>query len=182
MMKIDRQKFVNEDNGNRPSLLFMVWESKITGILLSIFLILLLWSVITILFPIFIPTPLETFNDIYTLAVRGQLFSYALVSIYRVLTVWAIGMVIGLTVGWIIAQSSLFRRIVDPYTNFFRFIPSIIWVTMFIIWYDYTEAMRFSLVAYATLVICIIHETAGMTNIQEEKIRAALNVGIKGLI
>ncbi|OFW63279.1 MAG: hypothetical protein A2Z35_00110 [Actinobacteria bacterium RBG_19FT_COMBO_36_27] len=151
-----------------------------TGTILSVIILLAFWSLISFLIPIFVPTPLATFKSMYTLIVQGQLLSYTLITIYRILVGWIIGVVIGITTGWLIGQSSLFKKIVDPYTNFFRFIPPIIWVTMFIIWFGYTELMRFSLVAYATLVICVIHGTAGMVSIPEEKIRAALNVGVKG--
>lgn len=170
----------SENTGIKMSFLNLVWEHKITGIMLSLILLLGFWWLVSFSIPIFIPSPLDTLKAMYALIIQGQIFSYALITIYRILVGWVIGVILGITIGWLIAQSSIFKRIVDPYMNFFRFIPPIIWITMFIIWFGYTEVMRFSLVAYATLVICVIHGTAGMIGIPEEKIRAALNVGVKG--
>jgi len=179
-MKKERLTSAIENNGIKVSYLKLVWRNKGTGIILSLSVILILWSLIAYMIPIFVPNPIETFRGMCELVVKGRIFEYIGITLYRVLVGWAIGVVIGITIGWLIGQVNLFKRIVDPYTNFFRFIPPIIWVTMFIIWFGYTETMRFSLVAYATLVICTIHGTAGMVNIPEEKIRAALNVGVKG--
>lgn len=180
-MKTDEPRLTTiKDTGDQISYLRLIWESKVTGVILSIILLLAFWSFIAYLIPIFVPTPIETCIGMYELIVKGLIFEYILITLYRIFVGWAIGVVIGITVGWLIAQFGIFKRIVGPYTNFFRFIPPIIWVTMFIIWFGYTETMRYSLVAYATLVICIIHGTAGMVSIPEEKIRAALNAGVKG--
>jgi len=175
-----KEKLTTKGNRSIIKFLFLIWEHKITGMMLSLILILIVWWLISLMIPIFVPSPLTTFQSMYTLIIQGQLLSYTLITVYRILIGWLMGVVIGIPTGWLIAQSSIFRRIVDPYVNFFRFIPPIIWVTVFIIWFGYTELMRFSLVAYATLVICVIHGTAGMIRIPEEKIKAALNVGVSG--
>jgi len=178
--KKDMKKLAYKSNRKIIKLLNLIWYHKITGAILSIGILLFFWWIISKLIPIFIPSPIVTFKSMYVLVVQGQLISYTAITMYRILIGWIIGVTIGITIGWLIAQSIIFRRIVEPYINFFRFIPPIIWVTMFIIWFGYTETMRFSLVAYATLVICVIHGTAGMVDIPEEKIRAAQNVGVKG--
>ena len=179
-MKKDRQKLAIELTGRKTNFLRLIWENKITGIILSIVILLGFWVLAAHISPIFIPHPLKTFKSMYELAIQGQIFSYTLITMYRIIIGWIIGSALGILVGWLVVQSSILRKIIDPYINFFRFIPPIIWVTVFIIWFGYTEITRFSLVAYATFMICVIHGTAGMIAIPEEKIRAALNVGVKG--
>ncbi len=179
-MKKNRQKIDIESSRKKINILYLIWENKITGIILSIVIILLFWQLAAYISPIFIPQPVKTFKSMYELAIQGHLFSYTLITMYRILIGWSIGVVLGISIGWLVVQSSILKKIIDPYINFFRFIPPIIWVTVFIVWFGYTEMTRFFLVAYATFMICVIHGTVGMVAIPEEKIRAALNVGVKG--
>lgn len=163
--------------GSVPTL----WQkAPVLGPVVSILILLGAWKLAALSMPLFIPSPLPTFASMYQLTRDGQLLQYAFVTLYRIMVGWVVGVAIGIPVGWFIAQSDTFKRIVDPYINFFRFIPPIMWVTVFLIWFGYNDVTRFMLVAYATFMICVIHGTVGMANIPSEKVRAALNLGVKG--
>lgn len=162
-------------------LLRTMWrKNRYLGTIVSIIILLGVWKLVAMSMPLFVPSALPTLRSMYELAIEGQLIEYTLVTLYRILVGWAIGVALGIPVGWLIAQSDMFKRIVDPYINFFRFIPPIIWVTVFLIWFGYNDLTRCALVAYATFMICVIHGTVGMITIPQEKTRAALNLGVKG--
>ena len=165
----------------RKTLHDRLWrDSKIAGPLLSVAILLVVWSLLSMANPIFIPGPIATFQGGMEVASNGQLFPYAAITLLRVMAGWLVGSALGISVGWLIGESDLFRRIVDPYVNSFRFIPPIIWVTVFLIWFGYNEMTRVLLVAYATFMICVIHGTVGIVSIPVEKLRAGLNLGVKG--
>ncbi len=158
----------------------ITWNNRYLGTTVSVLILLAIWQGAALLTPFFVPSAWPTLKAMLELASNGQLIDYAKVTLYRILVGWIIGVAFGIPVGWFIAQSEIFKRIVDPYINFFRFIPPIIWVTVLLVWFGYNDTTRFMLVAYATFMICVIHGTVGMVAIPTEKIRAAQNLGVKG--
>ena len=162
-------------------LLDRLWrKNRLAGPFVSLVILLLIWNLISAALPVFFPGPLETLKGGFEVAQNGNLFAYAFITLYRILGGWVIGIALGIPVGWMIAESDIFKRIVDPYVNSFRFIPPIIWVIVFIIWFGYNDLTRLLLVAYATFMVCVIHGTVGILSIPEEKLRSAQNLGAKG--
>lgn len=165
----------------KSGLVWVQWRNnRYLGTIVSVLILLGLWQVAALSNPLFVPSAWPTLRSMVELTIDGPLIEYSRVTLYRILIGWVIGVALGIPVGWLIAQSDTFKRIVDPYINFFRFIPPIIWVTVFLIWFGYNDLTRFMLVAYATFMICVIHGTVGMITIPPEKIRAAQNLGVKG--
>ena len=158
-----------------------IWtRNRFAGPLIATVLFLLAWQAVSLSIPVFFPGPLESLQGGIELFNNGQLIPYIAVTWYRVLLGWSVGIILGIPIGWMIGQSDTFSRLFDPYINFFRFIPPIIWVTVFLLWFGYNDVTRVLLVAYATFMICVIHGTVGIISIPDEKIRAATNLGVTG--
>ena len=168
-------------SGRTVRTLDLIWSrNRFAGPLLATVIFLIGWQAVSLGNPVFFPGPLAALEGGAELLRNGQLLPYIGVTWYRVLLGWMVGVLLGIPTGWLVAQSDTMKGLIDPYINFFRFIPPIIWVTVFLLWFGYNDVTRTLLVAYATFMICVIHGTVGIISIPEEKIRAATNLGVTG--
>src|SRR5262245_66512284 len=69
------------------------------------------------------------------------------------------------------------RKLLEPYTEFLRFIPSVAMITVAVIWFGIGEASKIFLIIYTTIFIVIINTAAGVSAIAPNKIRAAQALG-----
>ncbi|WP_431269408.1 ABC transporter permease [Dankookia sp. P2] len=53
------------------------------------------------------------------------------------------------------------RAILEPWTEFFRFIPAVAMITVSVIWFGIGEASKVFLIAYTTVFVVIIATAAG---------------------
>ena len=59
------------------------------------------------------------------------------------------------------------RLMLDPYIEFFRFIPPIAFVTLAIIWLGPGEASKVALIFYTTVFIVTLNTIAGVLSVNE---------------
>ena len=69
------------------------------------------------------------------------------------------------------------RRILEPYTEFLRFIPATALITVAVIWFGIGEGSKIFLIIYTTVFIVIINTAAGVSAVAPNKIRAARSLG-----
>jgi NitT/TauT family transport system permease protein len=69
------------------------------------------------------------------------------------------------------------RKLLEPYTEFLRFIPSVAMITVAVIWFGIGEASKVFLIIYTTIFIVILNTAAGVSAIAPNKIRAAESLG-----
>jgi alpha-galactosidase len=65
----------------------------------------------------------------------GTLFTHIGMSYFRILIGWAIGCIVAIPLGMLAGRIAFLRALVEPYIDFFRFIPPIAFVTLFLIWF-----------------------------------------------
>ena len=69
------------------------------------------------------------------------------------------------------------RRLLEPYTEFLRFIPATAMITVAVIWFGIGEGSKIFLIIYTTVFIVIINTAAGVNAVAPNKIRAARSLG-----
>ena len=69
------------------------------------------------------------------------------------------------------------RRLLEPYTEFLRFIPATALITVAVIWFGIGEGSKIFLIIYTTVFIVIINTAAGVAAVAPNKIRAARSLG-----
>lgn len=127
--------------------------------------------------PLFLPPPLDVITGAAELWNEGTLGSSMLVSMMRILSGWLLGSVVAIPLGLWVGTSKAARAIVDPFIHFFRFVPAIALVTLFIVWFGVGEMSKILLIAYATTFIVMVNTATGVGSIPQEKIDAALCLG-----
>nr|WP_246736024.1 ABC transporter permease [Enterovirga sp. DB1703] len=123
------------------------------------------------------PTPLATFGKGLELALSGQLWIQIGASLKRIILGFAAGSLIAIPIGLAIGSFRTFRKLVEPWTECLRFIPSVALITIAVIWFGIGEESKIFLIIYATVFIVILNTAAGVSAITPNKIRAAQALG-----
>jgi len=139
---------------------------------------ILLWEVVSwYVPPLFLPSPRATVEAAWELWQDGMLAQAALASLGRIGAGWGLGLVIGIPLGIGMGSFALARRLLDPFIDFFRFIPPIAFVTLAVIWLGPGEASKVALIFYATVFIVVVSMIAGVGAVSESRMRAAATLG-----
>jgi NitT/TauT family transport system permease protein len=141
--------------------LFLVWQ------LASVYL------VGSVLFP----PPTVVFRKAAVLLRNGVLVDNLWASIQRILIGFVAGSLLGVPIGLAMGSFWPVRRLLEPYTEFLRFIPSVAMITVAVIWFGIGEASKIFLIIYTTIFIVILNTAAGVAAIAPNKIRAAQALG-----
>ena len=141
--------------------LFVIWQ------LTSIYL------VGSVLFP----PPTVVLRKGLVLARNGILFEHLSASLQRILAGFVAGSLLGIPIGLAMGSFRPVRKLLEPYTEFLRFIPSVAMITVAVIWFGIGEASKIFLIIYTTIFIVILNPAAGVSAIAPNKIRAAESMG-----
>jgi ABC-type nitrate/sulfonate/bicarbonate transport system permease component len=145
----------------------------------SIVFALVFWHLIATKYfePAFFPSPLAVLKSGYELATSGELIKHIYDSLFRIILGFLIGSAIAIPVGLLMGSSQLFRAILEPYTEFFRFVPAIAWLTPVVLWFGIGEISKILIIIYTTVFIVLINTVVGVSNIPINRLRAAACLG-----
>jgi len=107
----------------------------------------------------------------------GTLVANVAISLQRILTGFVCGSLLGIPIGLAMGSFAPIRRILDPYTEFLRFIPAVAMITVAVIWFGIGETSKLFLIIYATVFVVVLNTAAGVASIARNKIRAAQALG-----
>jgi NitT/TauT family transport system permease protein len=155
-----------------------VIDRLLTSGVASWLLFVAVWQVASLFSkPDYFPGPIQTVLGSLELFQDGSILQFSLISLWRVLRGWALGVAIGLPLGLLLGRLRLARLLIEPYLDFFRFIPALAFLTLFVLWFGIDEMSKVLLIAYATTFIVTINTAAGVFALEEDKIRAARSMG-----
>ena len=123
------------------------------------------------------PPPWQVFLKAIELARDGTLWEQASASLGRIASGFAGGSLLGIPIGLAIGSFPIVRRLLEPYTEFLRFIPATAMITVAVIWFGIGEGSKIFLIVYTTIFIVIINTAAGVSAVAPNKIRAARSLG-----
>jgi NitT/TauT family transport system permease protein len=152
---------------------------KLAGYLIGFASMFVLWHLASVFIvkSVLFPPPLQVIVKGWELTVDGILGEQIAVSMQRILIGFAGGSAIGIPVGLAIGSFASVRRLLEPYTEFFRFIPATAMITVAVIWFGIGEGSKVFLIIYTTVFIVIINTAAGVNAVAPNKIRAARSLG-----
>jgi taurine transport system permease protein len=125
----------------------------------------------------FLPSPGATLAGAIELIKSGELQSSVAASFSRVLVGFAIGTCIGVPLGLLMGMSPFVRTFMDPYVEFFRFIPPIAFVTLAVIWFGLGETSKIVLIVYTTVFMVAINTMIGVLGVDPDKLFGARCLG-----
>ncbi|MFC9768297.1 ABC transporter permease [Rhodococcus jostii] len=131
--------------------------------------------------PTTIASPIEVWTAAVELAESGVLWTSIWASAQRILVGWSLGVVIGAPIGILMGRINIVRQLLDPYIEFFRFIPPIAFVTLAVVWFGIGETSKVVLIFYTSVFIVTVSTIAATVAISENKLQAATNLGANKL-
>lgn len=147
-------------------------------VLIVIGVSLVIWEIAAqMTIPILLPSPADVVRAAWKSASDGTLFRHIGASYFRILTGWAIGCAIAVPVGILAGRLKWIRAVLNPYIEFFRFIPPIAFVTLFMIWFGLGEMSKVALIVYTAFFTTFLSTLAGALAVETERIRAAQCLG-----
>ena len=152
---------------------------RISGYLVGFASLFALWHVASVylLNSVLFPPPLRVIAKAVELAEDGTLWSNASVSLQRIALGFLFGSLLGVPLGLAIGSFAIVRRLLEPYTEFLRFIPATALITVAVIWFGIGEGSKVILIIYTTIFIVIINTAAGVSAVAPNKTRAAKSLG-----
>jgi NitT/TauT family transport system permease protein len=141
--------------------LFFFWHAAAT------------WIVPSVLFP----PPATVAVQLVKLLQEGVLLDHIGWSLQRILLGFTIGSLLGVTIGLLMGSFRTVRVLLEPFTEFLRFIPSVAMITIAVIWLGIGEESKVFLIIYTTIFIVIIATAAGVGGVDRDKVRAARSLG-----
>ena len=123
------------------------------------------------------PPPLQVLVKAIQLLEDGTLMENIGASLARIAVGFLLGSVIGIPIGLVIGSFKIARKLIEPWTEFLRFIPSVAMITIAVIWFGIGEGSKIFLIIYTTIFIVILNTAAGVASIAPNKLRAAQALG-----
>lgn len=127
--------------------------------------------------PLFLPSPVTVWNTTLEMIADGSLFESIAASAWRIAAGWAAGLIIGIPLGIFMGRFAVVRLLMDPYIEFFRFIPPIAFVTLAVIWLGPGEITKIALIFYTTVFIVTLNTIAGVNAVNPLRLQAARSLG-----
>jgi len=146
---------------------------------LSVALVLALWQVAStwLVDPMFLPAPWSVVTGAGQMLAEGTLLSSVAISMMRIVSGWLLGSAVAIPLGLVVGISPIARSLIDPFIHFFRFVPAIALVTLFIVWFGVGEESKIILIAYATAFIVVVNTASGVSSVSQDKLNAARCLG-----
>jgi NitT/TauT family transport system permease protein len=148
------------------AVLIVVWEAVVRA---------KIWS------PILLPSPQSVGTYLVGAARDGTLWEAALVTVKRLVIGYAIGLLIGLPLGFITAASKFVEDTIGVLALGLQTLPSVCWVPLALLWFGQTEGAMLFVVIMGTVWSVVIATDNGVRNIPPIFARAARTMGSRGL-
>lgn len=123
--------------------------------------------------PLLLPTPASVWDAAWELGRSGELWNAVSTSSRRVLVGWILGCGIAVPIGILAGWSKVLRSIIDPFIHFFRFVPALALVSLFLLWFGIGESSKTNLIAYSSAFVVVVTTAAGASAVEPDKVDAA---------
>lgn len=167
-------------NPGKPSALAALFDGSNPVFMTTLTLVvtLVLWTLgASVSSPWFFPSPLAVVDAMVVLTESGDLPRAIAISYFRILTGWSVGCVIAIPIALVAGRIAAIRLVVEPFFNFFRFVPPIALLGIAILWFGIGENSKVAIIIYTSLFTVFINTMAGAASIDESPGRAARSLG-----
>ncbi len=127
--------------------------------------------------PFFVSSPLAIAAKIWEWALDGSLAVNVGFTLVETLAGFAIGVVIGVSLGFVLFEHEVAAAICDPYLSVFNAIPRVILAPLFVLWFGLGILSKIVLVATVALLIVFFNTYAGLKEVDKNLIASMRVMG-----
>lgn len=128
-----------------------------------------------------LPPPIEVLNVAAGLVERGTLWGHIGISVQRVFSGFAIGAILGISLGSAVGLSKTVGQLLLPTIGALRAVPSLAWVPLLLIWMGIYEEPKITLVAIGAFFPVFTTVAAGLAAVDRNLIEVGRAYGLKGV-
>jgi NitT/TauT family transport system permease protein len=126
---------------------------------------------------VLVPSPVDVGRYLITSAGDGTLLGASLVTLRRLLLGYAVGLVVGIPLGLLVARFRVFQDTVGVLALGLQTLPSVCWAPLALLWLGQTEAAMFFIVVMGSLWSVILATDHGVRHVPPIYVRAARTMG-----
>ena len=128
-----------------------------------------------------LPPPSQIAQYLWHATADGSLPAATLVTLKRLATGYALGLVLGVPLGMLTARSALANQTLGVIALGLQTLPSVCWVPLSLLWFGQTESAMLFIVVMGTIWAVIIATDHGIRQIPPIFHEAAATMGVTGL-
>jgi NitT/TauT family transport system permease protein len=129
----------------------------------------------------FISSPSAVGQRIWDLGSEGSLFSHSWVTMREALKGYTVGVLAGVTIGFVLGHSRFLSAAFLPILNLLNTLPRIALAPLFIIWFGIGETSKVVLVMSVVVVVMIFNTYAGTQTVDRDLVTNARLLGANRL-
>lgn len=159
------------------------WARRVVSLLGA----LVIWQVVVwmnqvihFMNPVLLPTPAGVLRGASEQIAEGVLHLDVMYSLYRVITGFLLGAVLGILVGCAAGSLRLIEDFLDPVIEMLRPIPPLAWLPLFIFWFGIGELPKIYFTAFVAFFPVYVNTIEGVKFADPILRRAALSLGATG--
>jgi NitT/TauT family transport system permease protein len=124
-----------------------------------------------------VPTLPAVFRTLVTMLLDGSMLAHAAGTMYRMMTGFALAIVVGLPLGILMGRYRSVEHFFLPLASALMPIPSFAWVPVFILWFGIGNTVAILIVFYAATFPMMINAWSGVRAVNQLWLRAAGAMG-----
>ncbi|MFI5265917.1 MAG: ABC transporter permease [Chloroflexota bacterium] len=143
---------------------------RVAGHVLAITAAMLAWSLLSgrVLDPFFISSPIDVIQTLGEWIVTGKLWLHLSYTLYEIALGILIGGVLGLVMGFALAEFRVLGRNVEPYVMAAYGVPRTALAPLFILWFGIGVSSKVAQAALMVLFLVFFNTYAGLRNVDQE--------------
>ncbi len=152
------------------------WTLALLGLLLP----LLGWIALTLREgndPVFMPGPWSVVQRALRWAVDGDLAGDVGISVYRVVTGWALSAVLALPLGLLIGSYRAVQALLEPLTDFIRYMPAVAFIPLVMLWFGIEESSKVAVIFIGTFFQMVLMVAEDVKRVPMSQVEAAQTMG-----
>ena len=155
------------------------------GALYPLMLVAIVWELtarLGVVRGIFLPRLSTVIELIPKLFAEGQLIQPLLVSLFRAGAGLLMALIVGVTLGFMMARNRLVRFLIEPLVSFGFSSPKIAFLPIFILWFGIDHVSKILLVALTSVFPFIVSAYEGARNVTVNQLWAARAMGTSDIL
>jgi NitT/TauT family transport system permease protein len=127
--------------------------------------------------PVFLPGPLQVLTRLGTWMLEDDLWGDTLISMYRVMAGFVLSAVFALPLGLLIGAFKPIEAILEPLTDFIRYMPAVAFIPLVMLWLGIGESAKISIIFIGTFFQMVLMVAENVRLVPRAQIEAAQTMG-----
>lgn len=148
--------------------------------ILGVVILIIIWQIGAMLTtPLFIPSPLSTWEALVGLIQTDQLLPGLLYSFTRISVATILSMAIAIPIALLICAVRPLKEMITPIINAMRYIPVTAFSPLLILWFGIDETMKISFLFLATFVYVLPSTVLCLEDVPQDLIDTGKSIGMR---